>query len=495
MGRRDEAVPATEEAVTLYREQAAANPAYLPDLARTLGNLGNRYGEVGRRDEAVPATEEAVTLYREQAAANPAYLPDLARTLGNLGNRYGEVGRRDEAVPATEEAVTLYREQAAANPAYLPDLARTLGYLGLYRLAAGLPWNAGAAWSSALDAMPTSDFRAGLLLEKARREDPPQAVSDILAALALMPPATGSVLYSLHSACRELRNHDHDLFDPLWQDRLKTGQPPWLFIDDVTLTTTDEWLATPSHMQAREYHRDHAEILARPQARTALDELALLGTDPDLISQYQQLLITASEQGIQDAYEPLVVPESLSAWLNADIPEQQQLLRENREMLLSKEASDLLGQWSAELPGNTTIKFGAALLSLAQEGLESEVFAALDDHEQLDAFLGDLAASARPQQLLAAAELVLCLDLDDQALATAQLHLAIALVLTGHAEGAPEQARAAAGLDPNSVNRWLNLLAKLVTVHPELATLIQALVAPRPDEPDDTNSSQAGSGP
>ena len=54
MGRRADAVAPAEEAVTLYRDQAAANPAYLPDLAGALANLGIRYSEVGRRADAVP---------------------------------------------------------------------------------------------------------------------------------------------------------------------------------------------------------------------------------------------------------------------------------------------------------------------------------------------------------------------------------------------------------------------------------------------------------
>jgi len=131
VGRRQEAVAPTEEAVALYRDLAAANPAYQPDLAMALSNLGNRYSEVGRHQEAVAPTEEAVALYREQAAANPAYQPNLAGTLSNLGNRYSEVGRRQEAVAPTEEAVALRREQAAANPAYQPNLAGTLSNLGI----------------------------------------------------------------------------------------------------------------------------------------------------------------------------------------------------------------------------------------------------------------------------------------------------------------------------------------------------------------------------
>ena len=119
----------------------------------------------------------------------------------------------------------------------------------------------------------------------------------MLAALTLTPAPTGLTLFRLHSTCRELRGRDQDQFATLWQDRLKTAQPVWLLLDDVTLTTTAEWLDTPTHAHARDYHREHAEILARPEAQAALDELALAGLDPDLIGLYRQLHATVSKAG------------------------------------------------------------------------------------------------------------------------------------------------------------------------------------------------------
>ena len=89
-----------------------------------------------------------------------------------------------------------------------------------YQQDAGSSWHAGTAWSAAVDAMPTPDLKAGLLLEKARRATPPQAIGDILAALSLTPPPAGSALFSLQSACRELRTSHQDLFDRLWEERL-----------------------------------------------------------------------------------------------------------------------------------------------------------------------------------------------------------------------------------------------------------------------------------
>ncbi|HZV75471.1 MAG TPA: tetratricopeptide repeat protein, partial [Conexibacter sp.] len=105
VGRREEAVAPTEEAVELRRAQAGENPAYLPNLAMALNNLGIRYSELGRREEAVAPTEEAVEVYRAQAGENPAYLPNLASALNNLGNHYSELGRPADTNAAWEESL------------------------------------------------------------------------------------------------------------------------------------------------------------------------------------------------------------------------------------------------------------------------------------------------------------------------------------------------------------------------------------------------------
>src|SRR5712664_2920002 len=116
-GRREEAVPVSEEAVTRYRELAAADrEAYLPYLALSLNNHALRLAETGRRDEAVPVSEEAVAAYRKLAAANrAAYLPGLAMSLVNHASRLFETGRRDEALRELEAAVAGYRELVAAD--------------------------------------------------------------------------------------------------------------------------------------------------------------------------------------------------------------------------------------------------------------------------------------------------------------------------------------------------------------------------------------------
>ncbi|WP_233261617.1 tetratricopeptide repeat protein [Vitiosangium sp. GDMCC 1.1324] len=133
LGRREEALEATREAVDVYRELAQRNPdAFRPDLAMSLNNLGNRLSKLGRREEALEATREAVELRRELAQRNPdAFRPGLAMSLNNLGNMLSELGRREEALEATREAVDVYRELAQRNPdAFRPDLAMSLNNLG-----------------------------------------------------------------------------------------------------------------------------------------------------------------------------------------------------------------------------------------------------------------------------------------------------------------------------------------------------------------------------
>jgi tetratricopeptide (TPR) repeat protein len=133
LGRLDEALAATQEAVDHWQQLAASRPdAFLPDLAGALTNLGNGLSAVGRREQALAATQEAVDQYRQLAASRPdASLPDLAGSLTNLGIRLSAVGRREQALAATKEAVDQYRQLAASRPdAFLPDLAMSLNNLG-----------------------------------------------------------------------------------------------------------------------------------------------------------------------------------------------------------------------------------------------------------------------------------------------------------------------------------------------------------------------------
>ncbi len=129
LGRREEALAAIQEAVTIRRELAAARPdAFRPALAGSLNNLSADLGGLGRREEALAAIQEAAEVYRELAAARPdAFRPDLATSLNNLSAHLGGLGRREEALAAIQEAVTIRRELAARWPdAYRQKLEQSL---------------------------------------------------------------------------------------------------------------------------------------------------------------------------------------------------------------------------------------------------------------------------------------------------------------------------------------------------------------------------------
>ena len=122
-----------------------------------LNNLGVRYSEVGRRRRgARRPPKKPSPLYRELAADNPAYLPDLAMALNNLGVRYSELGRRHDALAPTEEAVKLYRGWPPTTPPTCPDLAMALNNLGTCYRAMGRGAEAEEIWEESLDPLATA---------------------------------------------------------------------------------------------------------------------------------------------------------------------------------------------------------------------------------------------------------------------------------------------------------------------------------------------------
>ena len=169
LGRREDALAAIQEAVTIRRELAAARPdAFRPDLAMSLNNLSARLagpgpagGRAGRQPggrRALPGAgrgppgrvrprpgqvaEQPVApagrawagartrwpparkpprSYRELAAARPdAFRPDLAMSLNNLSARLADLGRREDALAAHQEAATHLPGAGRGPPGRVP---------------------------------------------------------------------------------------------------------------------------------------------------------------------------------------------------------------------------------------------------------------------------------------------------------------------------------------------------------------------------------------
>jgi len=73
-------------------------------LAGLMGTLGRRLSDLGRREEALAATQETVDIRRCLAQARPdAFLPDLATSLNNLGVYVSDLGRGE---PSRERGPT-----------------------------------------------------------------------------------------------------------------------------------------------------------------------------------------------------------------------------------------------------------------------------------------------------------------------------------------------------------------------------------------------------
>ena len=79
--------------------------------AGRLVHLSNHLSELGRREQALAAIEEAVTIRRQLADARPdAFLPNLATSLNNLGVILSWLERNAEASAAHAEAAAIHKE-------------------------------------------------------------------------------------------------------------------------------------------------------------------------------------------------------------------------------------------------------------------------------------------------------------------------------------------------------------------------------------------------
>ncbi|MFK8014103.1 MAG: tetratricopeptide repeat protein, partial [Gammaproteobacteria bacterium] len=128
LGRREEALSASEEAVGVYRDLAASRPdAFLPGLGMSLNNLSGDLSNLGRREEALSASEEAVGVYRDLAASRPdAFLPDLANSISVRSDLLAEIERFEDAANAAHEALTMLLPFLQRFPERFGDLARTM---------------------------------------------------------------------------------------------------------------------------------------------------------------------------------------------------------------------------------------------------------------------------------------------------------------------------------------------------------------------------------
>jgi protein O-mannosyl-transferase len=149
--RMDEARQHFERALELRRPHTQ-QVAYLPDMARTLNNLGSLDRIQNRMNEAREHCEEALKMYRQLVEQNPdAFEQFLAATLNNLGDLDRLQNRTDQARQHYEEALKINRQLSLENPVkYQPNLAMTLKALGLLDVTQNQMEDARAYYEEAL---------------------------------------------------------------------------------------------------------------------------------------------------------------------------------------------------------------------------------------------------------------------------------------------------------------------------------------------------------
>ena len=211
--------------------------------AAALTMLSTTYSTVGRPKEGLASIEEAATIYRALAQADPTrFLPDLASALNNQSNLLADAGRPTEGLAPIEEAVTIYRALAQADPTrFLPDLAMALNNQSTLLARVGRPDEANEVFDPALAEHAEPGWPRGvLLLARVQRsiapDQPNAAATDAIEAVGLLAGAgdrrrRGQARRLLQT----LREQDQAAVDHAWSE----GEPipPWLLHPTIDVDT------------------------------------------------------------------------------------------------------------------------------------------------------------------------------------------------------------------------------------------------------------------
>src|SRR5262249_49364659 len=97
-------------------------------LAARAGTLGIRLSNLGRREEALAASQEAVAIRRRLAETRPdAFLPDLASSVSVMSDALAALDRHGEAAQAATQALEILAPFVERYPQTYQGLARTIG--------------------------------------------------------------------------------------------------------------------------------------------------------------------------------------------------------------------------------------------------------------------------------------------------------------------------------------------------------------------------------
>jgi len=469
LGRHEEALEATVKVVELREEMAQQNPALLSGLASALNNLASRYAALDRQDEAKEKLVMATEIYEDLMDTYPGALEDLALTLSNLSNLEDD----ETAIRLLERAEAIYTDLTEEEPSHAKSLAETLNKLWVTFGSAGQTEKGREKWDAAFEHFDEPGSAAvALRLHRFRRpEEREEGIGDVIAAVLLSGDQSGGLLFQLHGSCRAMRSSNHEIFDSRWEETIG-DLPAWLLLDESMIRTCWKWIETGDWAQSLKFLEEHDELLGE-QGLTTLAEIMILSPDSDSLRQHLQILEVAREQGVQAAYEPIVVEQMVLAWLRLREPQDSKdFLLEHRDVLLRKEAI------AAAVERNDRVH--VALLTLSASGEQDQIDKAyqllLDPETHREALA---AARAEDDLRRLGATAVLCetnpKDADDAA--EARLHLVMAMAM----EGEMEQAERAAQAIEATPGPLIEVLTDAIARHPrhakELAELIRIVSA------------------
>jgi tetratricopeptide (TPR) repeat protein len=119
LGRREEALVASQEAVDIRRRLAQTRPdAFLPDLARSLSVTSDILAALERRVEAAQAAHHALELLTPFFERYPEAYGGLARTIGGDVLRYSEAAAQAPNMELLERVARALRnrEKGSRDP-------------------------------------------------------------------------------------------------------------------------------------------------------------------------------------------------------------------------------------------------------------------------------------------------------------------------------------------------------------------------------------------
>ena len=405
LGKREEALAAIDEAVSIRRDLAVAQPdTFRPDLASSLSNQSTRLAELGSREEALAAIEEAVSIRRNLAATQPdGFGPDLAASLNNLSSCLAELGRHEEALAAIEEAAAIYR--TARREAFDSELAASLNNqsvflaeLGRYEEALAAIEEAAATYRNLAAAHPDA-FRPDLAMSL-------HNVSGRLAQLGRRKEALAAIEEAV-SIRRDLAAAHPDAFGPDLAASLnnQSGRLAELGRHEEALAAIEEAAATYRNLAAA-----HPDAF-RPDLAASLNNqsvfLAELGRHHEALAAIEEAVSIRRDLAAAhpDAFGP-----DLAASLNNQSGRLAELGRHEEALAAIEEAAATYRNLAAAHPDAFRPDLAASLnnqsVFLAELGRHHEALAAIEEAVSIrrdlaaahpDAFGPDLAASLNNQ--------------------------------------------------------------------------------------------------